>query len=709
MADKHYNIENIGSAIFNGSSGKAPQFLTASGASPPSGFLGREQELQQIHTLLQNGQNTLLVNSEGGMGKTSLAAKYWAEFAAQYQHCAWIFCASPILAEMQDKLAQPLGLKDYFDQETDLEKRLAALKSAMAQLEQPCLLVLDNANDEGHIHGFLTYMSGLNWRVLFTSRCQGVLPNRDAEIKISGLPPDLAKALFKRNHDEKTPEFEALLDRFLRAVDYNTLCIDIFSKNLHEAQGWGDDMAAFLHKLETQGLLLDEHSFTISTDYARTNAAGRILSKSDEIIEALYNFAELDEIQSSLLIRLALLPAETHAAEVLKTLLADGDPIQLGKQLAGLSRKGWLAAEPGNAYRLSPVVQKAVLQKHRAKLWVEAEPMIKVLIGLFDYEGTHAKNIEVVEPYADLVFGIVDLLQSKQKDLNTLYDGLWVYYEAVGNLRKALQCAKRMLSMNEKIYNKIGMAISYEKMGETHMGLGNLDKALGFFEQYNQMAIELQSAFSQNEAFKNSAALSYSKLGIIHIKLGNLHNALGFFKQCNQLAKELHNAFPSKVSFKNLLAVSWQFLGDTHAVLGDSQQALSFFEKFNKLEKELHDTFPQKINFKNGFALSCQFLGKAHTALGNFMQALDFFKQYNQLEEELYNAFPQNVEFKNDLAISYLLLGQFHMDQWEDIAQAKENIRKGWELYEQLVQEFPDHAAFKGNYEWAKKALAALE
>ncbi|MEZ4826583.1 MAG: hypothetical protein R3C61_09870 [Bacteroidia bacterium] len=33
---------------------------------------------------------------------------------------------------------------------------------------------------------------------------------------------------------------------------------------------------------------------------------------------------------------------------------------------------------------------------------------------------------------------------------------------------------------------KNGLAISYEKLGETHTALGQLDRARAFFEQYHQ-------------------------------------------------------------------------------------------------------------------------------------------------------------------------------------------------------------------------------
>jgi len=84
---------------------------------------------------------------------------------------------------------------------------------------------------------------------------------------------------------------------------------------------------------------------------------------------------------------------------------------------------------------------------------------------------------------------------------------------------------------------------------------------------------------------------------------------------------------------------------------------------------------------------------------------LTFFEKLNQLEKELHEAFPQNVGFKNGLATSYLLLGQFYQDQKKDSEKAKAYIRKGYELYAELVRDFPDYTSFRRNYEWAKNAL----
>jgi hypothetical protein len=40
-----------------------------------------------------------------------------------------------------------------------------------------------------------------------------------------------------------------------------------------------------------------------------------------------------------------------------------------------------------------------------------------------------------------------------------------------------------------------------------------------------------------------------------------------------------------------------------------------------------------------------------------------------------------------------------------DSKKARAYIQKGYDLYAELVRDFPYHADFKENYEWAKNAL----
>ncbi len=799
--------QNINSPVYNVyGDRKIPRQLTTATAAVPPTFLGREQELDDIRALLTQRSTIALVNSEGGMGKTTLAARYWERYQHEYKHLAWLFCEKGILAAMRDHLPQPLELVEAMNQcADDPDKQAEIIKTALANLEKDCLLVFDNANEPEHIHGFLQYMNGLGWHVLITSRCSKVLPDADSEYPITHLPSDLAKELFRKNYEEDSPQFDALLDRFLNAVGYNTLCTEVFSKNLREGAAWGLTFEKLLAQLEKNGLFLGDDSFEIQTDYAH-NVKKETVKSTDQIIEALYNVADLQQRNPELhdlLLQFALLPVGNHAPTLLLELLSSENKNELKRQLDRLAQKGWLSTDT-QTYRISPVMQKIVLQKNAARLWMLGEPMVEKLNAIFETEGYHSKNIATAAPFATLVFELVEHLNTANADLAVLYDRLWYYYTATGNLAKALETADRMRIFCEKFdfknslpfsYNKLGetymalgnlpealtffekdielskelheaepqnvsfknglaasysklgethtalgnlpqgldaysmtnqmfeelheaypqnvsfknsLAISYSKLGSTHTALGNLPQALTFFEQYNSLKKELHESFPQNVAFKNGLAISYSKLGETHSALGNLPQALTFFEQYNQLEKELYESYLQNVEFKNNLAISYQYLGITHSALGNLPKALTFFEQYNQLEKELHEAYPQNVEFKNNLAISCQYLGNTHRALGNLPQALTFFEKDIELSKELHEAFPQNVAFKNGLATSYLHLGQFFRDQKRDSQKAKEYIQKGYELYAELVRDFPDYTSFRRNYEWAKKALEGL-
>src|SRR5690606_33540111 len=108
-------------------------------------FLGRQDDLQLIHDkLFAPGSNLLLVNGEGGIGKTTIASKYYHTYQHEYIHVAWVLSEKSI-ANALLLLAVPLGLQ--FDERQDTKQRLEALLTAMMNLEKPCLLVVDNANE----------------------------------------------------------------------------------------------------------------------------------------------------------------------------------------------------------------------------------------------------------------------------------------------------------------------------------------------------------------------------------------------------------------------------------------------------------------------------------------------------------------------------------------------------------------------------------
>lgn len=65
-----------------------PPHLTNNIPSDANHILGRDTELQIITTHLAQNKPTVLVNGIGGIGKTSVAAKFVATHGHQYTHLA---------------------------------------------------------------------------------------------------------------------------------------------------------------------------------------------------------------------------------------------------------------------------------------------------------------------------------------------------------------------------------------------------------------------------------------------------------------------------------------------------------------------------------------------------------------------------------------------------------------------------------------------
>ena len=142
---------------FPAASLQIPKSLSAGQPSVPPGFLGRDIELADIKQKLEK-YGLLLINAEGGMGKTTLAAKYLNENFDRYKHYAWLFCDKGVTEQIKT-LAAPLNidLTKYVHE----DEQLLANKTAMQNLPKDCLLILDNANEPKDIEAFQKHFDGI--------------------------------------------------------------------------------------------------------------------------------------------------------------------------------------------------------------------------------------------------------------------------------------------------------------------------------------------------------------------------------------------------------------------------------------------------------------------------------------------------------------------------------------------------------------------
>ncbi|MBL7817636.1 MAG: tetratricopeptide repeat protein [Saprospiraceae bacterium] len=677
---------------------KIPRYLT----NPPFDaefFIGREKDLEAIENHYQKKEKLLvLVNGEGGMGKTTLAAKYWVQHQVRYKHLAWLYSDSGIGSAL---VGLATKLKIDFDPTDDEAAQIARITEGVNNLDMPCLLVFDNANDKADLEQHYTTLHQFNpsCHILLTSRVSEVGDMRVHKVK--PLDKDHALKVFKKYYPDFLDTEGDILTDIMHAVGYNTLVIEVLAKNLAVLNKFKKQygLADLLRDLQQKGLL------AVKTQPVKVVYGSHILrnEKADSIIEAMYDLSALSAAEKYLLSNFAVLPAENIPYNTFCQLLQVPDDADIDTPLSNLHEKGWIEYRPTDKdFKISPVIQEIVKVKNKDTLFEDCKALIDTLIAQLKRDIIHLDDYQqaaIAARYGEMV---LNALTIPHWSLHVLCDRMGYYYQQVGNLSQALAIYEKEWVIIQRLMEvskddadlKSSLASTLGWLGTIYTSLGNLDKALGFYEEDIKLTKELYTAYPNNVDFKNNLAISYEKLGETHTSLGNLDKALGFYEDYNRLEKELNAAYPNNVSFKNGLAISYQYLGNTHTSLGNLDKALGFYEEMNKLFKELYAANPNNVDFKNGLAISYSKLGETHTSLGNLDKALGFYEDYNRLEKELNAAYPNNVDFKNNLAISYEQLGNTHTSLG-NLDKALGFYEDEVKLFEELNAAYPNNVSFK--------------
>ena len=484
--------------------------LTNAPLKPDSHFIGRETELAEIRKRFEANEMLMLVNGEGGIGKTTLASKYWHDYEQDYTHLAYVFCEGDIRDDIRNKLALPLGIEV---QQVGEDKLLAAIIETMAAYPKPCLLILDNANDSKHIIDFRDTFREIGWHILITSRCQKVL-SKEQEIAIHHLPPAQAKALFLQHYTEDSSDFDSLLDKLLLAVGYNTLCVEIFAKTLYEIAPFGETIASLLADIQQKGMYLGEKSFEIHTNY--TDNIHKKAANSDEILEILYDIARLNETEKTLLLRFALLPPENHEASFLVSLFTPENAFQFGQELIALAKKGWLTTNT-KTYSLSPVIQRLLLAKEKENIWEAAALIVDNVNEKLEDDGLFLLlPLHEIQPYSLVAESLIENIKENNFQIALLALGLGDYYMNIGHLNKAIEIIEKAATIYQTLEKERGYVVCLERLGDIYVAQEKITIAKEYRKKRVALSEKHYEVNPTNEEEKHILAIAYEKLGDIY-------------------------------------------------------------------------------------------------------------------------------------------------------------------------------------------------
>ena len=215
-----------------------------------------------------------------------------------------------------------------------------------------------------------------------------------------------------------------------------------------------------------------------------------------DIFLTLYDLSRLSAKERALLSVFAVLPAEAIPFDVIESLLTDKE--NLADTLLSLAQKGWLDyTEANTTFKISPVIQEISKSKNAASLLTDTNSLINKL--LYKTGTGHFINVS--------------------------------YKEVVLFTRYAMSVVNSFLSANYKI------AVLCERIANFYFTTDNLPQAFFIYEKYIAINKEHCLNYLENADYKNDLAISYSKLGNTHISLANLEKALVFYEEETNLFK----------------------------------------------------------------------------------------------------------------------------------------------------------------------------
>jgi hypothetical protein len=365
--------------------------------------------------------------------------------------------------------------------------------------------VLDNTNKPEDLQQYYTTLNSLpNFHILLTSRITAFA--QAAVYKISGLPEADAIQLFTTFYKRHKKEEDPLLKQMIKAVNHNTLIIELLAKNLADQNEFDEKypLQALLEDIQ-QSLFNLRPSGTVETTYQAKSGEPLKNATVPEIVLAMYHMENLQEAEKQIASVFALLPLEAIPYKLLPALLPE-TPIDEG--LKKLITRGWLDHGPEDkTLKINQVVQEVVRKKQHNRLKEDGKMLTDALNALLR-DG-----------------------QSFQKDRIEVSRILLRYAESASTALKAQPGVETLELLNT--------------VGDFYRKSGDLNSAMRSFDEMRAVAQELATTTPENPDFKNALAISYERLGKTHIALGKLDKALEYYQKYNQLEQELHHQYPN--------------------------------------------------------------------------------------------------------------------------------------------------------------------
>ncbi|MEM7573291.1 MAG: tetratricopeptide repeat protein [Bacteroidota bacterium] len=660
-------------------------------------LIGRDKELQQLADQLQSGQNFLLMNGMGGVGKTTLATAYANQYQDRYTHICWL--------EQQGDFANSLVtdgdlLASLRYEPTDAPQQDAKnLLRMIGELGRGhrSLLVIDNA--EASLKDYIDYLPAAHWEVLVTSREKIFgLP----ELAIDNLELAPAKALFQAHY--QLDQQEQALEQIIELVDRHTLTLELLAKTAQARRI--QPLAKVYDLLEERGLAIGRR---VGQEVAHSK--GHEVEKIFPYLQAIFEWSETSEEETWLLKQFLFLPPSFHSFERLAELLliAEEDEEkwdQLSAALEGLVAKGWIAKDTKLGFKLHRVLKEVLFEQLRTLLSFEevgnlAEGVLELLS--YDYEMDNPISLYPLINYGESFLESCSAFNKDYLQIADLKDTIGILLAGLGRYEKARELAESAVEVALAIDKtdesrrlspfSSNLALVYKALGRYQDAVRLLQFSLRISEGYyglddprtktrqNNLASVLQELDRQDEAAEllesvwefnertygldhPSTAKSQSNLAVVYIRLARYEEAAALLEAAIQTNEQsLGKDHPNVAICQSNLAMVYQRLNRNEEALEFAESAFRFAEL--NYGTDHPNTAMERAN-----------LGTIYRSLGRHEAAAAWLESALASDERNFGvSHPSTIRCQTNLAVVYTDLGRH-----EEAAALSEQVLRSTEL-----------------------------
>ncbi len=498
-----------------------PRQINLVPSAQSSAIIGRDREVREVREKLRAGTPVMLVNGIGGIGKTTVALKYLAEYETLYKHIAWLTLSS--------------SLPESFVNDGELVRRFAlgptlvalppeqlyaagckAILDAINTLDD-CLLILDNANELDQLLEWQNALHACRAHVLITSRSQ---PQGWPSVAVETLPPAQARDLFRKYYQFQQPDDNAL-DALLHELGHHTLLTELSAKAAQASRMPFEQLL----KAVQDNYIQDEALNLRAVD---TGQSGQSLAERRKIarVEAYVDliFSEISNLfdgEKEQLKPFTLLPPaewyeEAELANVFQQLKLELQPNVLDR----LVEKGWLLREnePTKtiAYKIHPLIQEVAV-KHLDISAEWAAPVIQAIAESIDYDNIDPEH-DLFEKAKDKPWA--DYLEKRFRGACTvqfsyLLDRIACIEKNFGQYKRAAQLGEKALEIDLELFGS-----EHPKVANRQSNLGDVYRNLGAYEKARDLLeVALASDLENFGPEHPEVAISQSNLAIVYSNL----------------------------------------------------------------------------------------------------------------------------------------------------------------------------------------------